>query len=280
MNDKINPEKIYIDEVENYLLKKEEENKLNEIIKILNLLKNENRQEILGILTCALENNNEFIDKLNEEMKIKNEIIEQLLEEYKNENNIKEFDDNKLEELAGKMMFDLMNENQDNKKRMQSINKAANILININNNDQEKVLFSLNQVKKNKFQKEKINKLNDLIENLNYMRLYLFRINKNNLERELDSNELNNIKDDVKSQLFNDNDLDDNDKNIDKIALRLSILNNKDQNDILNEINEKANEFNVNSRKSVDKLNQLIKSMNIAKKFSTMVIILFNELLK
>ena len=267
LNDKINPEKIYIDEVENYLLKKEEENKLNEIIKILNLLKNENRQEILGILTCALENNNEFIDKLNEEMKIKNEIIEKLLEEYKNENNIKEFDDNKLEELAGKMMFDLMNENQDNKKRMQSINKAANILINLNKNDQEKVLFSLNQVKKNKFQKEKINKLNDLIENLNYMRLYLFRINKNNLERELDSNELNNIKDDVKSQLFNDNDLDDNDKNIDKIALRLSILNNKDQNDILNEINEKANEFNVNSRKSVDKLNQLVKSMNIAKKF-------------
>ena len=279
LNDKINPEKIYIDEVENYLLKKEEENKLNEIIKILNLLKNENRQEILGILTCALENNNEFIDKLNEEMKIKNEIIEKLLEEYKNENNIKEFDDNKLEELAGKMMFDLMNENQDNKKRMQSINKAANILINLNKNDQEKVLFSLYQVKKNKFQKEKINKLNDLIENLNYMRLYLFRINKNNLERELDSNELNNIKDDVKSQLFNDNDLDDNDKNIDKIALRLSILNNKDQNDILNEINEKANEFNVNSRKSVDKLNQLVKSMNIAKKFSTMVKSKKNKLL-
>ena len=100
---------------------------------------------------------------------------------------------------------------------------------------------------------------------------WLFRINKNNLERELNSNEINNIKDDVKSQLFNDNDLDDNDKNIDKIALRLSILNNKDQNDILNEINEKANEFNVNSRKSVDKLNQLVKSMNIAKKFSTMV---------
>ena len=64
-----------------------------------------------------------------------------------------------------------------------------------------KVLFSLYQVKKNKFQKEKINKLNDLIENLNYMRLYLFRINKNNLERELNSNALNNIKDDVKSQL-------------------------------------------------------------------------------
>lgn len=127
MNDKINPKKIYIGEIENYLLKKEEENKLRETIKILNLLKNEDKQEI-GILACALENNNEFIDKLNEEMKVKNEIIEQLLEEYKNENNIKELDDDKIEELAGKIMFDLMNEYQENKKRMQSINKAANIL--------------------------------------------------------------------------------------------------------------------------------------------------------
>ena len=271
LNDKINPQKIYIDEVENYLLQKEEENKLKEITKILNLLKNEDKQEILGILTYVLENKNEFIEKLNKEMKINNEIIDQLLEEYKKENDIKELDDNKLEELAAELMFDLMNESSDNQKRMKAINTVANFIINLNKNDQEKILFSLNQVKKNEFQKENMAKLNNLIENLNYMRLYLFSINQSNLNKDLDTSELNNIKEDLKSQLFNEIDLDDNDKNIDKIALRLSSLSNKDQDNILKEINEKANESNENSRKSIDKLNQLLKSWKIAQKFSTMV---------
>jgi len=42
---KINPKKIYINEVENYLLKKEEENKLEEIVNIMNMLKKEDKEE-------------------------------------------------------------------------------------------------------------------------------------------------------------------------------------------------------------------------------------------
>ena len=271
--EKINPEKIYINEVENYLLKKDEKNKLKEIKNIMNLIKKEDKEEILGILTYILENNNEFIKKLNEEMGIKNERIEKLLEEYKKENNIKELDDNKLEELTENIMTDIMKEFADNEKRTEAINKAANIVINLNKNDQEKVLSALNHIKKNENQKDNVEKLNNLIENLNYMRLYLFSINQDNFlrgnDKDLSSIELNNIKKDVKNQIFNENDLNNN--NIDKIALRLSVLSNKDQNVILNEINGKSLELNDNSRKSVGKLNQLLKSIKFAKMLQTAV---------
>ena len=266
---KINPKKIYINEVENYLLKKEEENKLEEIINIMNMLKKEDKEEIIGILTFILENNNEFIKKLNEEMGIKMESIEKLLEEYKKENKIKELGDTKLEELAEEILVDLMKESPDNEKRIESINKAANIIINLNKNDQEKVLYTLNSIKKNEYQKENIDKLNNLIENLNNMRLYLFTINQNNFNKDLSDNELNNLKDEVKTQIFNEMDLNDNNRNIDKIAFRLSTLSNKDQNNILKEINERVGEFHDNSRKSVDQLNKLLKSIKLAQKFTS-----------
>jgi hypothetical protein len=98
-------------------------------------------------------------------MGIKMESIEKLLEEYKKENDVKELDDNKLEELAAELMFDLMNESSDNQKRMKAINTVANFIINLNKNDQEKILFSLNHVKKNEFQKENMAKLKKISQN-------------------------------------------------------------------------------------------------------------------
>ena len=162
-----------------------------------------------------------------------------------------------------------MKESPDNEKRIESINKAANIIINLNKNDQEKVLYTLNSIKKNEYQKENIDKLNNLIENLNNMRLYLFTINQNNFNKDLSDNELNNLKDEVKTQIFNEIDLNDNNRNIDKIAFRLSTLSNKDQNNILKEINERVGEFHDNSRKSVDQLNKLLKSIKLAQKFTS-----------
>ena len=64
------------------------------------------------------------------------------------------------------------------------INKAANIIINLNKNDQEKILSTLNDINKNEYQKENINKLRDLVENLNNIRIYLFSISQNNLFKE------------------------------------------------------------------------------------------------
>ena len=268
LNELKNPKNIYINEIENYLIKKEEDTKLKEIVKILNLLQEKEKEEIIYILTYIL-NDNDFIKKLKNEIGIKNEYIENILEEYKN--NIKELEDDKLEIFTEKIISDIMKEYplNENDKRIDMINKAANIIVNLNKNDQEKILSTLNDVNKNGYQKENVEKLTDLVENLNNLRIYLFSISQNNLlkenKKDLSSEELNTFK----SQIFNEKDLN-NDNDLDKIALRLSALSKNDQNNILNEINKKASEQNNNiSRKSVKKLNKTLKSIKLFKLFSS-----------
>ena len=263
LNEKKNHKNIYINEIENYLLKKEEEKKLKEIIKMMKTLKENEKEEIIYLLTYIL-NDNEFIEKLKEETGIKSESIEKLLEEYRRYNT-RELDDNKIIELTEKMMKDLMKEYpiNENEKRLEIINRAANNIILLNKNDQDKIINVLKNLKKNEYQKETFDKLCELVDNLNSMRLYLFKINQNNLDtdnnKELSSKDIENLKENIKSKLFNENELGNNNfKNIDKIAFRLSNLSKKDQNNILNEINVKANET---SRKSLDKLKQVINNI-------------------
>ena len=184
LNEIKNPKNIYINEIEKYLNKKEEEKKLKEIVNMMNTLKEKEKEEIIYILTYILNDNNEFIKRLKKEIGIKNENIEKLLEGYKS--NIKELEDDKLEILTEKIITDIMKEYplNENEKRIDMINKAANIIINLNKNDQEKILSTLNDINKNEYQKENINKLRDLVENLNNIRIYLFSISQNNLFKE------------------------------------------------------------------------------------------------
>ena len=264
LNDIKNPKKIYINEIDNYLLKKEEDKKLKEIVQIINEMKEKEKEEIIYILTCILEDNNEFIKKLKKEIGIKNESLEKLFEGYKS--SIKELEHDKLEILTEQIITDIMKEYplNENEKRMDMINKAANIIINLNKDDQEKILNTLNDINKNEYQKENIDKLRDLVENLNNIRIYLYNISKNNLfkenKKELSSTEL----DKVKSQIFNEKDLNNN-NDIDKIALRLSALSKQAQSNILNEINKKASESNNISRQSINKLNRVLKSIKLIK---------------
>ena len=270
LNDIKNPKKIYINEIENYLLKKEEDKKLKEIVQIINETKEKEKEEIIYILTYILDDNNEFIKKLKKEVGIKNESLEKLFEGYKS--SIKELEHDKLESLTEQIITDIMKEYplNENEKRMDMINKAANIIINLNKDDQEKILNTLNDINKNEYQKENIDKLRDLVENLNNIRIYLYNISKNNLlkesKKELSSTEL----DKVKSQIFNEKDLNNN-NNIDKIALRLSALSKKAQSNILNEINKKASESNNISRQSINKLNRVLKSIKLIKILRTTI---------
>ena len=273
LNEKKNHKNIYINEIENYLLKKEEEKKLKEIIKMMKTLKENEKEEIIYLLTYIL-NDNEFIEKLKEETGIKSESIEKLLEEYRRYNT-RELDDNKIIELTEKMMKDLMKEYpiNENEKRLEIINRAANNIILLNKNDQDKIIKVLKNLKKNEYQKETFDKLCELVDNLNSMRLYLFKINQNNLDtennKELSSKDIENLKENIKSKLFNENEVSNNNlKNIDKIAFRLSNLSKKDQNNILNEINVKANET---SRKSLDKLKQVINNIRILRLFRSTI---------
>ena len=271
LNEIKNPKNIYINEIEKYLNKKEEEKKLKEIVNMMNTLKEKEKEEIIYILTYILNDNNEFIKRLKKEIGIKNENIEKLLEGYKS--NIKELEDDKLEILTEKIITDIMKEYplNENEKRIDMINKAANIIINLNKNDQEKILSTLNDINKNEYQKENINKLRDLVENLNNIRIYLFSISQNNLFKENNKDLSSKELDRVKSQIFNKKDLNNN-NNIDKIALRLSSLSKNDQNNILNEINKKASESNNNiSRKSINKLNRALKNIKLIKLFSSTI---------
>ena len=271
LNEIKNPKNIYINEIEKYLNKKEEEKKLKEIVNMMNTLKEKEKEEIIYILTYILNDNNEFIKRLKKEIGIKNENIEKLLEGYKS--NIKELEDDKLEILTEKIITDIMKEYplNENEKRIDMINKAANIIINLNKNDQEKILSTLNDINKNEYQKENINKLRDLVENLNNIRIYLFSISQNNLFKENNKDLSSKELDSVKSQIFNKKDLNNN-NNIDKIALRLSTLSKNDQNNILNEINKKASESNNNiSRKSINKLNRALKNIKLIKLFSSTI---------
>ena len=271
LNEIKNPKNIYINEIEKYLNKKEEEKKLKEIVNMMNTLKEKEKEEIIYILTYILNDNNEFIKRLKKEIGIKNENIEKLLEGYKS--NIKELEDDKLEILTEKIITDIMKEYplNENEKRIDMINKAANIIINLNKNDQEKILSTLNDINKNQYQKENINKLRDLVENLNNIRIYLFSISQNNLFKENNKDLSSKELDRVKSQIFNKKDLNNN-NNIDKIALRLSSLSKNDQNNILNEINKKASESNNNiSRKSINKLNRALKNIKLIKLFSSTI---------
>ena len=271
LNEIKNPKNIYINEIEKYLNKKEEEKKLKEIVNMMNTLKEKEKEEIIYILTYILNDNNEFTKRLKKEIGIKNENIEKLLEGYKS--NIKELEDDKLEILTEKIITDIMKEYplNENEKRIDMINKAANIIINLNKNDQEKILSTLNDINKNEYQKENINKLRDLVENLNNIRIYLFSISQNNLFKENNKDLSSKELDSVKSQIFNKKDLNNN-NNIDKIALRLSSLSKNDQNNILNEINKKASESNNNiSRKSINKLNRALKNIKLIKLFSSTI---------
>ena len=271
LNEIKNPKNIYINEIEKYLNKKEEEKKLKEIVNMMNTLKEKEKEEIIYILTYILNDNNEFIKRLKKEIGIKNENIEKLLDGYKS--NIKELEDDKLEILTEKIITDIMKEYplNENEKRIDMINKAANIIINLNKNDQEKILSTLNEINKNEYQKENITKLRDLVENLNNIRIYLFSISQNNLFKENNKDLSSTELDSVKSQIFNKKDLNNN-NNIDKIALRLSSLSKNDQNNILNEINKKASESNNNiSRKSINKLNRALKNIKLIKLFSSTI---------
>ena len=80
LNEIKNPKNIYINEIEKYLNKKEEEKKLKEIVNMMNTLKEKEKEEIIYILTYILNDNNEFIKRLKKEIGIKNENIEKLLD--------------------------------------------------------------------------------------------------------------------------------------------------------------------------------------------------------
>ena len=261
-------------------------------------MRHEDKQKVSGILTYIVDNNDELakeIKKLNKNIGVMdigndNGMGNTIIEEFNNDDDEAELKDDKLAELTEQLMTDLMKDfsPEENAEKTDKLNKGANTIINLNKKDQEKILDTLENLAKGENQKKIIEKLNKLVEYLNYMRFYLYSVNQNHLNNNKKQNknineaQFNNIRNSVISSIFKEEDEENfadfsminDEQNIGKAALRLSTLNPKNQNKILSEINEKVKKNNdINIIKSVDKLTATLKKLQIANIFST----LFNK---
>ena len=285
-------EELYVKDVDKYLQKKEKENKINRASIILNNLKNEDKQRISAILTYIIDNDEQSKDikKLNKNIGVtdienkNNGLGTTIIEKFNNDDSEEELKEDKLIELTEQLMTELMKDYKPEEKdeKTENLNKAANTILNLNKKDQEKILDTLNNLAKSDNQKETIGKLNKLVEYLNYMRFYLYSINQNHLSKNknINENEFKDIKKNVVSSIFKEEDefeyekliKTNDDDNINKAALKMSTLSLDRQNQILKELNQKSIESNdINAIKSIEKLNNILKGMQLVKIFSNLI---------
>ena len=273
---------------EEYLFKKEQEKKFEKTVGVLNKLNKKDKEKISGILAYILDNEDEIkqLNILNNKIGIYNdnenkENLVKIIEDYKKDDSTEELKENKLAEYTEELIRDLLKDYslEDKNKKLDKLNKAANTIILMNKKDQEKILDTLNNFAKTENQKETMEKLNRLVENLNYMNFYLFNVNRqhmitnSNNSKNIKNADFKNLKNSIMTQIFKDDeDFDFNEniktsKNMNAIALKLSTLDKNNQKEILSEINKRSNENeNKNAIKSIDELNEnlkIIKMTNI-----------------
>ena len=285
---KINNNNICLTKAEEYLFKKEQEKKFEKTVGVLNKLNKKDKEKISGILAYILDNEDEIkqLNILNNKIGIYNdnenkENLVKIIEDYKKDDSTEELKENKLAEYTEELIRDLLKDYslEDKNKKLDKLNKAANTIILMNKKDQEKILDTLNNFAKTENQKETMEKLNRLVENLNYMNFYLFNVNRqhmitnSNNSKNIKNADFKNLKNSIMTQIFKDDeDFDFNEniktsKNMNAIALKLSTLDKNNQKEILSEINKRSNENeNKNAIKSIDELNEnlkIIKMTNI-----------------
>ena len=276
-------ENLFVNELDKYLLKKEREQKFNDTINMLQNLKKEDIQLITGTLSYIIDNYEQLnlLNEINKKMGITydNKAIDNIIstyEHFKNDDEIEMMKDDKLAKLTDEIITNIMTDSNDNdKEKMDKLNKAANTIIIMNRNDQEKILFTLKDFAKTEKQKETMYNVERLVENLNYMIFYLYNVNQKKInDYKTKNNDL--IRNSIISQFFNEDDQNNNTlnkgKNIDKLAFRLSLLNKDDQNQILSEINKRTNEKGNNNylRKTIDKLNDNLSNLRLTKAVSSL----------
>ena len=237
---------LFLSEADEYLIKKEKEKKLENTAKILNKLPTKDKEMVSGILAIILDNDEQLKDLnlLNKKIDIykyneKGENIINIIEDFRNDETEQLKDDN-LVQLTEQLITDLLKDYSldDYNEKIEKLNKSANIISMINIKDQEKILDTLNNFAKTENQKETMEKLNRLIDNLNYMHFYLYNVNRQHLDKnrkiskDRNSEDFQNLKNSIMSQIFDEEesnyDLNKN-KNMNTIALKLSTLNTNNQ---------------------------------------------------
>ena len=149
-------------ETDKYITNNEKEKSLEKAVEILNKLKYEMKNKISNILEYILKNKEQinYLKKLNKKIGVKetqnNNNDLNIIEGYNKDDNIDELNDDKLAEITEQIMTDLMKDyaTEDIPKRTNNLNRAANIIITLNNKDQKKVIDTLEHLAKNEQQKK------------------------------------------------------------------------------------------------------------------------------
>ena len=201
-------------------------------------------------------------EKINEE---ESNYIYDLIIAFNN-NRLKEFEeerelnDKQLGGITKDVITELFKEDEKNDKneKEKSINKAANVIKDLNKNDQTKVLSVLNENANNENKKGQILKVNNLVNSMNEMKQYLKgimkrRISSGNIEmRELEKDKLDNLTKNILNDLYKNDNNDENnkketsnippliDEKLNNIANTLNKLNENDKKKIINILEENA----------------------------------------
>ena len=283
---------IYVSEIDKYLLKTEKEKNLENTAVVLKSLKRKDSQKISQILNYILKSDDQIkeLKELNKKVGISNENdknmknIINIIDNFNNDDEAEELKDDKLLELTHKLSTDLMKDysEEEKNKKIDSLNRGANSILLLNKKDQEKIIDTLNGLAKNEKQKEMMEKLNKLVDNLNYMKFYLYSLDEKiidkNFKKDLKKKDFNNLKTSVMTQIFEEDEFDLNltnnsDENINNITKLINNLSNNNKATILEEIREKAKEYenNENVKKTIEKLNQSLKKDKMANLFSNLL---------
>ena len=214
---------------------KEKEENMNNAVDIINNMHTDDKETMLHILDDKADTieRKETFKKLTDKIKEKEpnedisdmmmdnyDIVRQFNEQYEPKE-IK-LADEQLGDMANDFIEDLFNEckEEDKDKKEQekekNINKAANIIKELNKNEQNKVLSYLNDHADDDIKKEIIKKVSNLINNMNDIKLYLKGFVKKKLNNEKQKNELEKEKlDDLNKNVVNN--LFEEEKKIDNI---------------------------------------------------------------
>ena len=283
---------IYVSEIDKYLLKTEKEKNLENTTEVLKTLKRKDSQKISQILNYILKSDDQIkeLNELNKKVGISNENdkimknVINIIDDFNNDDEAEELKDDKLLELTHKLSTGLMKDysEEEKNKKIDSLNRAANSIILLNKKDQEKIIDTLNDLAQNEKQKETMEKLNKLVDNLNYMKFYLYSLDEKiidkNFKKDLKKKDFNNLKTNVMTHIFEEDEFDLNltnnsDENINNITKLINNLSNNNKTKILEEIREKAKEYenNENVKKTIEKLNQNLKKEKMAHLFSNLL---------
>ena len=269
-----NMNNLYLNPTEEYLLRKEKEKKLENTANLLNKLDKKNKEIISGTLTYILDSDDQIkeLNKLNKKIGISDDNKEEdniinIMKDFKNINNIEEINDDKLAEFTEELISDILKDYflDDNKEKIQKLNKAANTIVMMKNKDQDKILETLNNFAKTDNQIETMEKLNRLVENINYMKFYLYNVNLQHLEednkfnKDLNEADLKNFKTSLISKVLDEEE---------EIKYELKKNTPKNQNENLNDLKLDKNSLAI---KSVEQINENFKKYNVAKIFKSML---------